>query len=429
MKNYLKGFNELFAVNEMASTLSKLGVPKKLITVIHNLPDKIEKIKPFTYDKGDQRSFEIPPIGQNRPSHSVGVLDHFRMKKTQLLGNMYGSHPAKMPGYLADLEKVPWGDTRILLAVPNPGGKYAGQEPRYDYIYHKASAFGKKEYGGGKKYRILTMDQDGRILRDWAAYQGKLTYPKDPNKRDEPAKFRNDFSDFPTDANGFIDVYILDPETVDYQTEYQKMGPREAPKSHRVPIGKARAQSRERLKTKLVNSDTFIDDFAKRFQSIIASLYGKRKQQAAAAYAQLILQDDADPREINRLQATINTNQDVMNNIAELYKNFLNYLRSKGDYLEAKMDEFGNSVSIYSGNIGRYASLLDILNKHGKDKALRNFAEFILTGDVNDVYTESEIELEPTAGTKRDSEEEFKSMLDYDFDIENPFGDEDISID
>ena len=429
MKNYLKGFNELFAVNEMASTLSKLGVPKKLITVIHNLPDKIEKIKPFTYDKGDQRSFEIPPIGQNRPSHSVGVLDHFRMKKTQLLGNMYGSHPAKMPGYLADLEKVPWGDTRILLAVPNPGGKYAGEEPRYDYIYHKASAFGKKEYGGGKKYRILTMDKDGRILRDWAAYQGKLTYPKDPNRPDEPKKFRDDFKDFPTDVNGYIDVYILDPEIVDYQTELQNMGPREMPKSHRVPIGKARAQSRERLKAKLVNSDTFVEDFAKRFQSIIASLFGKRKQQAAAAYAQLILRDDADPREINRLQTVINTNQNVMDNISDFYKNFLKYLRSRGDYQEAKMDEFGNNLYMNQGNLGSYASLLDILNKHGKDKALRNFAEFILTGDVNDVYTESEIELEPTAGTKRDSEEEFKSMLDYDFDIENPFGDEDISID
>ena len=429
MKNYLKGFNEHFAINEMASTLSKLGVPKKLITVIHNLPDKIEKITPFTYDRGSQRSFEIPPIGQNRPSHSVGVLDSFRMKKTELLGNQYGTHPWKMSGYLADLEKVPWGDTRILLAVPNPGGKYAGQEPRYDYIYHKASAFGKKEYGGGKKYRILTMDKDGRILRDWAAYQGKLTYPKDPNKPNEPKKFRNDFKDFPTDAKGFIDVYILDPETVDYQTELQRMGPREEPKSHRVPIGKARAQSRERLKARLVNSDTFIDDFAKKFQSIIASIFGKRKQQAAAAYAQLILQDDADPREINRLQNAINTNQNVMTNISGLYKNFLTYLKSNGEYQEAKLDEFGNNVSIYSGNVGRYASLIDILSKHGKDKALRNFAEFILREEVSDIYTGIDTESDPTIGGRDDSEVEFEDMLDYDFDIENPFGDEDISID
>ena len=103
MKNYLKGFNELFAINEMASTLSKLGVPKKLIGVIHRLPDKIEKIRPFTFKAGRERSAELPPIAQNRPSHAVEVVDHFRMKKTELLGNRYGTHPNKMPGFLADL--------------------------------------------------------------------------------------------------------------------------------------------------------------------------------------------------------------------------------------------------------------------------------------------------------------------------------------
>lgn len=421
MKNYLKGFNEMLKVNEMASSLSKLGVPKKLIGVIHRLPDKIEKIRPFTFKAGSERRAELPPIAQNRPSHEVGLLDHFRMKKTELLGNNYGTHPNKLPGYLADLEKLPWGDTRILLAVPNPGGRYAGKAPRYDYIYHKASAWGKKEQGGGKKYRILTMDEDGRILRDWQAYQGDLTYPRNPNDPGAERMKRNDFKDFPTAADGKIDVYILDPEIVDYETEIQDMGLRQDAVPHRVGIGKARKQARERAKTKYIDSGSFIDDFADKFSKILSDIFGKRKQQAAQRYAELIVRDDAPREEINRLSALINSNSDVLDNMMNYYKNYLKYLKDNGDYENAKQSEIEEGHYFY--NLERYASINDVINKHGKMKALRNLAEFILTNDVNDVNKEMEMAIE-TPGDQFSDDFDFEDMVDDVLDLENPFEDE-----
>lgn len=420
MKNYLKAFNE-FSINEMASTLSKLGVPKKLIKVIHNLPDAIEKIKPFTFKGGSQRRAELPPIAQNRPTHAVEVLDHFRMKKTELLGNNYGVHPYKQPGYLADLEKIPWGDTRILLAVPEPGGKYAGHAPRFDYIYSKESAWGKKAQGGGKKYRVLTMDEDGRILRDWQAYQGDLTYPRDPNNPDAPRRKRNDFKNFPTAADGKIDVYILDPEIEDYETTYQDMGGREMPVSRRVGVGKARALKRKRVKSREITGGSFIEDFSERFSKILNELFGKRKQKAAEKYAELIIRDDADPSEIAKLADVIATNPNVAETVNKYYKSFLTYLKANGDYADADLNEIGDIFSIYGGNLGIYASIADVIKTHGKSKALRNFAEFILTGDVNDIHKEMEKAIETP---EEELGDDFEDMLDFDFDLENPFGED-----
>ncbi len=263
MKTYLKSFSELFTINEMASTLSKLGVPKKLIKVVHNLPDEIERITPFTFKTAVGRRAELPPIAQNRPSHEVEVLDHFKMKKTRLLGNNYipsgRTNREKEPGYLADLENIPWGNMRVLLAVPKPGGKYAGEAPRYDYIYSKESAWGKKEQGGGKKYRVLTMDGEGRILRDWQAYQGDLTYPKDPTAPEgTPRIRRNDFKNFPTAADGTIEVYILDPEVVGHEGAYQDMGSGEMKKHHRNPSRKGEHSVRDpRRKSENVDNPVF----------------------------------------------------------------------------------------------------------------------------------------------------------------------------
>lgn len=420
MKNYLKGFNEFFQVNEMASSLSKLGVPKKLISVIHRLPDKIEKIRPFTFKAGYERQAELPPIAQNRPSHEVGVLDHFRMKKTELLGNNYGVHPYKQPGYLADLEKVPWGDMRILLAVPEPGGKYAGQAPRYDYIYNKSSAWGKKAQGGGKKYRILTMDEDGKIIRDWQAYQGDLTYPRDPDNPDAPRRKRNDFKNFPTAADGKIDVYILDPEIVDFETAYQDMGGREMPRTHRVGVGKARAKARARKASSIENIDTFLEDFGDKFSKILKDIFGKRKRKAAEKYAELILRNDAPAEEIDRLAEIINSNRNVEDNLKKYYKDFLAHLKASGEYESTDMQEVGD---MYISNTDMYASINDILKKHGKMKSLRNFAEYILTGDVNDMYKEMEVSIE-TPG--EEFSDDFEGMLDVDFDLENPFDNDDM---
>ena len=439
MKNYLNSFSEMFQINEMASTLSKLGVPKKLVRVIHNLPDEIEKIRPFTYNRGSQaRSFELEPIGQNRPSHSVEVLDHFKMKKTQLLGNNYvprgGSNRNKKPGYLADLDIIPWGDMRILLAVEKPGGKYAGQAPRFDYIYNKASAWGKKAQGGGKKYRILTMDQDGKILRDWQAYQGDLTYPKDPNDPNAPRRKRNDFKDFPTDANGMIDVYILDPETVGYETAYQDMGTGNPNRSHRVPIGKARKMKRDRTLSKYKNAEYFLEKFSERFENILSSIFGKRKDKAREKYAELLAGgQDVSSEEMRELHTQMLANDDMKSNLNNMYVNYLKYLKVHGDYLDSDLVEIqtanGEDISGISPYLNKkLVSITDVIDKHSEMSALRKFAEFMLTGKVSEVYKENKDEEDSDQIGQDDqvsTDDDFESMLDYEgIDLENPFDDE-----
>mgnify|MGYP001243482901 CR=1 FL=1 len=409
MKNYLKDFNS-FSINEMASTLSKLGLPKKLIRVIHSLPDTIEKISPFAYATARQRGAELPPIGGNRPSHEVEIIEHFRMRKTQLLGNQYGTYPAKQPGWLAE---KPWGDHSILLAVPEPGGKYAGEDPRYDYIYNKESAFDDRGAGRGKKYRVITMGKDGKILRDWAAFQGKITYPANPETGER--MYRNDFKDYPTAADGKIDVYVLDTETVGTEREKRQLGPGKGFDWHDVPIGKARAKKRERVKSRQVTAYTFIDDFAERFEKILSSIFGKRKKQAAEKYASLILQDDADPTELANLSKVIHEEPNVMDNIIKYYEKFLKYLKLNGDYGHASQKELHDAM--YVRNMEELASIEDIVKVHGKMKALKNFAEFILTGDVNDINKEMEKAIEEPGAQMRD---DFEDMLDFDFDMDNP---------
>ena len=437
MKNYVKGFNEMFKVNEMASTLSKLGLPKRLVGVIHKLPDTIEKIKPFTYNQGSRsRQAELEPISQNRPSHEVRVVDHFRMRKTELLGNQNSSKTK--PGFLANMEQFPLAkDMRIILAVPEPGGKYAGVAPRFDYIYHKGTAWGKRDDGGGKKYRVLTMDADGNIVRDWAAYQNELTYPKNPMEPNAPIKKRNDFKDFPTAADKKIDVYILDLEEVGTEFTSRDMG-KGITKTEPVPIGKARQLARDRKKAAsysieivdngerkmLYGGNAFIYEFAKRFEGILTNLFGKRKEKAREKYRELVADGtDISTDQMRNLQRLLQDNTTVEANIATYYKNFLKYLMDNGSYAITSLSEIDKMTNISSSNYKSYASIEDVISKHEKMKALRSFAEYILTGSVEDINTDFDSTIEEPEYQSPDNE--FQDLIDVDFDMENPHGLED----
>ncbi len=96
-------------------------------------------------------------------------------------------------------------------------------------------------------------------------------------------------------------------------------------------------------------------------------------------------------------------------------------MKANGDYSDADLNEIGGIFSIYGGNLGIYASIADVIKTHGKSKALRNFAEFILTGDVNDINKEMEKAIETP---EEELGDDFEDMLDFDFDLENPFGED-----
>ena len=56
-------------------------------------------------------------------------------------------------------------------------------------------------------------------------------------------------------------------------------------------------------------------------------------------------------------------------------------------------------------------------------KALRSFAEYILTGSVEDINTDFDSTIEEPEYQSPDSE--FEDLIDVDFDMENPHGLED----
>ena len=322
------------------------------------------------------------------------------------------------------MEKFPLAkDMRIILAVPEPGGKYAGTAPRFDYIYHKGTAWGKREDGGGKKYRVLTMDEDGNIVRDWAAYQGKLTYPKNPMEPSAPIKKRNDFKDFPTAADGKIDVYILDLEEVDTEFTSRDMGGGIS-QTLPVPIGKARKMKRGRESSRSYSGENFLNDFTGKFEGILTNLFGKRKEKAREKYRDLVADGtDISTDQMRNLQRLVQDNTTVEANLATYYKNFLKYLMDNGSYAITSLSEIDKMTNISSSNYKSYASIEDVISKHEKMKALRSFAEYILTGSVEDINTDFDSTIEEPEYQSPDNE--FEDLIDVDFDMENPHGLED----
>jgi hypothetical protein len=108
-----------------------------------------------------------------------------------------------------------------------------------------------------------------------------------------------------------------------------------------------------------------------------------------------------------------------METISRYYRNYLTYLKANGDYQKTNLDEIDQIF--YPDNLEKYASIEDVVKVHGKMKALRNFAEFILTGDVNDIHKELETAID---APEEELSDDFEDMLDFDFDLENPFDDE-----
>ena len=70
-----------------------------------------------------------------------------------------------------------------------------------------------------------------------------------------------------------------------------------------------------------------------------------------------------------------------------------------------------------SFEVKKLASITDVINKHSLMSALRKFAEYILTGEVDDVYKEMEI-----SDTGDEEDDDFASKyIDVEgLDLENP---------
>ena len=126
---------------------------------------------------------------------------------------------------------------------------------------------------------------------------------------------------------------------------------------------------------------------------------------------------------MRNLQRLVQDNTTVEANLATYYKNFLKYLMDNGSYAITSLSEIDKMTNISSSNYKSYASIEDVISKHEKMKALRSFAEYILTGSVEDINTDFDSTIEEPEYQSPDNE--FEDLIDVDFDMENPHGLED----
>ena len=141
---------------------------------------------------------------------------------------------------------------------------------------------------------------------------------------------------------------------------------------------------------------------------------------------------DATSDEMRDLHNTMLTNQDVNANLVNYYIKFLKYLMVHGKYensdLVEILDADGNDIpGISASQLKNLVSITDVIDKHSKMSALRKLAEFIITGEVDDVHKEMEQAVDgfEEQGEKETETDDFESMLDYEgIDLENPFDEE-----
>lgn len=499
MGNFVLDYNSFFKINEselfeMASTLSRLPIPKKMVSAIHRLSS--EDVKPFTYKEGrkggeqdwrhggdakkigswrmsdankklidkiskegvgaltDEEKEKVTDAENNAAAmgfrnishedrailiasktykdpgvlpHDVDVIDpaekfpelveergvkllkdengmpYARFKKTRLLGNMYDMPVARQrregrrkdPGFLANISNTPWGGMRMLLAVPDAN--------RYDYVYFKGRAFYGKDERGGKKYRVVTMDEDGNLIRDWMAYQGKIKFPEEVGGGES----RDDFKNFPSNDDGYINVYFLDVEDTSAQEKREK-----------------------RVGARKVTNKMFLETFKVKFENIIESIYGNKKDRAKVKLAEILgdisyeearqaLEGDA-REEMMSLKRFIDSEDGALRGLGSKYAAFLKYMKRKGSYYGiqdsgSSKDDWKELSDIAGGfghgtNVNDYASIEDIIDIHTMGSALRKFAEFILTGEVDDVWKEMDVAIGDFEEVMGDDDEDLLDM-------------------
>jgi len=354
--NYLKGFNEFTGTGrifEMASELSKLGVPKDLMQFIHNLTgEKISRTRTGMMRGGKFRTLQ-GEYGGDIPSYQDMPLSH----DVEVVGKKTGRE--RIYNYLTKLPTETDTDLRLILVNP--------EEELVHYITKKTGK--TREWKGYDPDRPEVSQKRGFYMRI-------VTIDRETG---EPvAAWRGTISQLLEDVSDESVLYIMEPE-------------------ERVLT---KRKTREGYK---MTADRFIKHFKDNYIKLVNK--GMEKKTAKRQEEFRKLAGELDPSELGQfkdqsiwkndmpasLKRLIDTAAEIEAGVIDEGKlevelrQFLEYLAKEGKY-ETDPKIIWDKVAMLS----------DVIDKHTLMGTCNRFLQYIVTGKVaavaQDIFTELGLE-------------------------------------
>ncbi len=351
-RNYLKGFGEFIGsskVFEMASELSKLGVPKDLMQFIHNLTGEETSRTPTGMMRGGKFRTLHGEYGGDWPSYQDEPMSH----DVQVVGQKTGKD--RIYNYLTSLPTEI--DTGLRLILVNP------EEQMVHYITRKTGK--TKDWKGYDPMRPEVSQKRGFYMRI-------ITIDRETG---EPvAAWRGTVSQLLEDVTDESILYIMEKE-------------------QRV------TSKRETRKEYKMTPDKFIEYFKNNYVKLVNKGLEKKTGKRKEEFKELLGQ--VDPSELGKLKDQTIYQSDLpaslknlINKAAEIesgvvdkgmlkveLRKFLEYLAKEGKY------ETDPEISW-----DKVAMLGDVIAKHSLMGACSKFLQYIVTGKTatvaKDIFTE-----------------------------------------
>lgn len=349
--NYLKGFSEYTRLNpmfEMASELTKLGVPKDLMQFIHNLTgEKVDRVE--TWSRGGKFRTLAGEYGGAWPAYQDDPLSH----DVKVIGTKTGKE--RVYNYLTSLPTDRDISLRLILVNPEEGmvhyitrqtGKtrdWKGYDPNRPEVSQKRGFY----------MRIITIDKEtGEPVAAW----------------------RGTISQLLEDVTQESVLYIMEQED-------------------RVKT------KRETRKSYKMDADKFIDYFEDKYINIVNKALEKKTGRRREEFKELL--QEVSPEDVAKLDKYMVYKDQLPESLLNVIKKateistgavdrgllkvelrkFLEYLASQGKY------ETDPSVPY-----DKVALLDDVIDKHSLMGTCSRFFQFIVTGKTasvaKDVFTE-----------------------------------------
>lgn len=345
MKRYLKGFNQYSQVNEMASELTKLGVPKDLMKFIHQLTGKKAARTKTGMVRGGKFRTLHGEYGGDWPETQDAPLSH----DVAVVGSKSGVQ--RIYDYLVNnIDKRK--DTAVKLILVNP------DEQMVHYITRKTGK--TRDWKGYDPDRPEVSQKRGNYIRI-------VTIDRETG---EPvAAWRGTIEQLRDDITENSVLYIMEQET------------------------RATEKREKREETKKMDDKTFLDYFKKEYTKILTKVYDKKAVQKKEEFQKKLSQ--IDPEELKSfgsyqsisaagplaelLAAAKDIETGTMSDgqIDVEYRKFIEYLGDRGDYKKKSPDSWDKK-----------ADIKDVVERHSLMGACSKFLQFIATGKTATVYTD-----------------------------------------
>lgn len=358
-KQHLIGFSDFSgssSIFEMASELTKIGVPKDLMQFIHNLTgEKIERTQSGMMRGGKFRTLH-GEYGGDWPSAKDSPMSH----DVEVIGQKSGKD--RIYAYLTGLPTETDTDLRLILVNP--------EEEMVHYI--------TKKTGKTRDWKGYDPDRPN-VSQKRGFYMRIITIDRETG---EPvAAWRGTISQLLEDVTDESILYIMEHE-------------------ERV------VKKREARKELLMDADKFLDHFKKKYINIVNKGLEKKTGKRKEEFAQMM--KDADPADFAKMAASSDSWMrksdlpqsiiDIMTKAAEIengvvdegmlkveLRKFLEYLANEGKY-ETDPEQRYDKVAL----------LDDVIAKHSLMGTCSKFLQYIVTGKTatvaKDIFTELGLE-------------------------------------